>query len=164
MLKILPFYLYMALICSGCEAVPSAVSETEDAPKEIAAAPAAKIQEKPSKNKAFAPSFKSEQKDIYLDAAAIYSSSPKVPSGVYPYKELVFVVIEIDTNKEDIEYREGTAMLRANAYLREKYPNLPTQFKVRNRLVEKSFDDESGIYRYALAYRLADIMRLRKSE
>jgi len=67
------------------------------------------------------------------------------------------VIVVIDTNKEPIKYLEGTAMLRAMALLREKYPSLPPQFRIRNRQVEKMLDDETGIYRYAIACREADI-------
>ena len=67
------------------------------------------------------------------------------------------MIVVIDTNQEKIRYLEGTAMLRATALLREKYPRLPPQFRLRNRVVEKELDDDTGIYRYALVYRLTDI-------
>ena len=93
----------------------------------------------------------------------MFSTVATVSQGVYHYDGLIFVIICIDTNKENIEYLEGTAMLRTVALLRQHYPALPAKFHIRNRIVEKYQDYDTGIYRYATAYREKDIMRkLRK--
>ena len=107
----------------------------------------------------FAPTFKSAEADKYYDAVEIYDSSPKASQGLYRYDGLVFVIICIDTNKENITYLEGTAMLRTVAMLKKHYPGLPTHFQIRNKLVEKLHDDETDTYRYATAYREKDIKR-----
>ena len=69
----------------------------------------------------------------------------------------MFVIVVIDTNREKLRYLEGTAMLRAADLLRKKYPELPANFRLRNRMVENRLDDDTGLYRYALVYRLADL-------
>ena len=107
----------------------------------------------------FAPTYVSSESDTYFDAGEIYDSSPPASQGVYPHQGLVFVIVCIDTNKEQIEYPEGTAMLRTAALLREVYPGLPPKFHIRNRVVEKKLDDDTGIYRYATVYREQDILR-----
>ena len=67
------------------------------------------------------------------------------------------MIVEIDTEREGIRYPEGTAMLRTISLLRGKYPKLPEKFTIPSRLMEKRTDDESGMYRYATAWRLSDI-------
>ena len=106
----------------------------------------------------FAPAYKSSAKDKFHDAAEIYDSSPKASQGVCRYGNLIFVIVCIDTNKEDIEYLEGTAMLRAAALLRRYYPELPRRFRIPGRIVENGKDD-NGIYRYAAVCREKDITR-----
>ena len=105
----------------------------------------------------FAPTYQAAPEKQYAEARRIYDSSPAAAQGAYRHGTLVFVIVVIDTNQEKIRYLEGTAMLRATALLREKYPRLPPQFRLRNRVVEKELDDDTGIYRYALVYRLTDI-------
>ena len=86
-------------------------------------------------------------------------SSPKASQGLYRYEGLVFVIVCIDTNREKLQYLEGSAMLRTAAILRKHYPGLPPTYHIRNRLVEKTFDDDTGVYRYATVYREKDIKR-----
>lgn len=105
----------------------------------------------------FAPTYQGAPERQYTEARRIYNSSPAAVQGAYRHGTLVFVIVVIDANQEKIRYLEGTAMLRAAALLREKYPQLPPQFRLKNRVVEKELDDDTGIYRYALVYRLADI-------
>lgn len=105
----------------------------------------------------FAPTYQAAPEKQYAEARRIYDSCPAAAQGAYRHGTLVFVIVVIDTNQEKIRYLEGTAMLRAAALLREKYPRLPPQFRLRNRVVEKELDDDTGIYRYALVYRLTDI-------
>ena len=50
-------------------------------------------------------------------------------------------------------------MLRTADLLRKHYPGLPYKFRIRNRIVEKTHDYDSGIYRYATAYREKDIKK-----
>lgn len=105
----------------------------------------------------FAPTYQATPEEQYAEARRIYDSSPAAAQGVYRHDTLVYVIVVIDTNQEKIKYLEGTAMLRSVALLRRKYPQLPPQFRVRNRVVENELDDETGIYRYALVYRSTDI-------
>ena len=143
------------LVCSGC----STLSKTQE-DKPVTAPPVSAF----AANKpVFAPTYKSEEPDKYYDAIEIYDSSPKAPQGVYQHDGLVFVVVVIDPRKEDIEYLEGTAMLRTVALLRKSYPGLPPKFYIRNKVVEKEEDYNTGIYRYATVYREKDIIqKLRK--
>ena len=108
----------------------------------------------------FSPTYQSEDEDKYYDALEIYESSQPVPSGIYDYQGLVFVVVVIDTKKESIQYLEGTALLRVKAFLQRGYPSLPTNFNIYNKVVEKELDDDTGIYRYAVVFRQSDITRL----
>lgn len=109
----------------------------------------------------FAPTYKSDEEDKYYDAIEIYESSPSAPQGVYDYQGLVYVIVVIDTKKEDIQYREGTALLRVKALLQKNFPSLPTNFRLRNRVVEKELADD-GIFRYAVVFRQSDIRKLIK--
>ncbi len=170
--------LALILVCSGCATlteketpapIDSPASSQKSAPaqtdspapsQKTAPVPSAKSSPTPtSQKKLFAPTFTSTEADTYFDAVEIYDSSPQAPQGVYHYQGLVFVIVCIDTNKEKIKYLEGTAMLRTVAFLRERYPDLPPKFRIRNRVVEKILDDETGIYRYATVYREKDIRR-----
>lgn len=114
----------------------------------------------PAGEAVFAPTFKSDSMDAYPDAPEIYDSSPRARQGVYRHSGLIFVVVVIDTNREQLEYLEGTAMLRAAALLREEFPGLPQRFRARNRLLEKELDDDTGIYRYAQVFRESDILKI----
>lgn len=106
----------------------------------------------------FAPTYRGNPERQYAEARKIYASSPAVTQqGVYEHDSLVFVIVVIDTNREKLRYLEGTAMLRAADLLRKKYPELPANFRLRNRMVENRLDDDTGLYRYALVYRLADL-------
>lgn len=142
------------IVCSGCQALTASQSDIQSIGKQTESATAHFA---PVKHSDFKPQYHSELTDKYPDAITIYDSSPKASPGVYLHEGLVFVIITIDTNKESIKYLEGTAMLRASALLRKKYPNLPSQFRIRNRLVEKTYDDETGIYRYAIVCKEVDI-------
>jgi len=154
MIETLTVCFGVILMCSGCQTLtPSQASmQSVDKQRMPTVANIATPQ-----HVDFNPQYNSELTDKYPDAINIYDSSPKASQGVYQHEGLVFVVIIIDTNKESIEYLEGTAMLRVIALLREKYPALPYRFKIRNRLVEKNHDDETGLYRYAVAYKETDI-------
>lgn len=150
--KILLLFVFI-LFCSGC----FTISETKDEKhitQTISTTQNILISHIP-----FSPTYKSDETDKYHDAVEIYDSSPKASQGVYRYDGLVFVIICIDTNKENIAYLEGTAMLRTADLLRKHYPGLPYQFRIRNRIVEKTHDYDSGIYRYATVYREKDIER-----
>ena len=106
----------------------------------------------------FTPTYRGNPERQYAEARKIYASSPAVTQqGVYEHDSLVFVIVVIDTNREKLRYLEGTAMLRAADLLRKNYPELPANLRLRHRLVEKSLDDDTGLYRYALVYRLADL-------
>ena len=158
MKRIILFLFALLLACSGC----SALSETQ-ADKYATLPRSSSAQNVQVQKIAFSPTYQSDEADKYYDAIEIYDSSPKAAQGVYHYDGLIFVIICIDTNKESIEYLEGTAMLRTVALLRQHYPALPAKFHIRNRIVEKYQDYDTGIYRYATAYREKDIMRkLRK--
>ena len=150
--KILLLFVFI-LFCSGC----ATISETKDE-KHITPTISTAKNSIPSYI-LFSPTYKSDETDKYHDAVEIYDSSPKASQGVYRYDGLVFVIICIDTNKENIAYLEGTAMLRTADLLRKHYSGLPYQFRIRNRIVEKTHDYDSGIYRYATAYREKDIER-----
>lgn len=150
--KILLLFIFI-LFCSGC----STISETKDEKHITPTISTAK--NSISSHILFSPTYKSDETDKYHDAVEIYDSSPKASQGVYRYDGLVFVIICIDTNKENIAYLEGTAMLRTADLLRKHYPGLPYQFRIRNRIVEKTHDYDSGIYRYATVYREKDIER-----
>ena len=150
--KILLLFIFI-LFCSGC----STLSETKD---EKHITPTISTEKNSiSPYILFSPTYKSDETDKYYDAVEIYDSSPKASQGVYRYDGLVFIIICIDTNKENIAYLEGTAMLRTADLLRKHYPGLPYQFRIRNRIVEKTYDYDSGIYRYATVYREKDIER-----
>ena len=152
------------LLLSGCETVPppSGVPLITVVPVQESAAPATQqvAQVIVSSPVRFAPTHISKQTDAYADAGKIYDSSPSADQGVYQHGDLVFVIVVIDTQREKIKHLEGTAMLRTVALLRQKFPKLPAEFNVRNRLLEKDLDDDTGIYRYATVQRLADIERL----
>ena len=152
------FLLALLLVCSGCSTLSVTQKDKHTASTYVSSAKDIQIQKI-----VFSPTYKSDEADKYYDAIEIYDSSPKAAQGVYHYDGLIFVIICIDTNKENIEYLEGTAMLRTVALLRQRYPALPAKFHIRNRIVEKYQDYDTGIYRYATAYREKDIMRkLRK--
>ena len=152
------FLLALLLVCSGCSTLSVTQKDKHTASTYVSSAKDIQIQKI-----VFSPTYKSDEADKYYDAIEIYDSSPKAAQGVYHYDGLIFVIICIDTNKENIEYLEGTAMLRTVALLRQHYPALPAKFHIRNRIVEKYQDYDTGIYRYATAYREKDIMRkLRK--
>lgn len=144
--------LVLVLLCCGCSSLTEKSGNRNIAASDVSVPVV--------KTVAFAPSYKSTAEDKFHDAVEIYDSSPKASQGVYRYENLIFVIVCIDTNKEDIEYLEGTAMLRAAALLRRYYPELPQRFRVRSRIVEKGDEDDSGIYRYAAVYREKDIKRL----
>ena len=148
------FALALILVCCGCAVLPEKEESAPVSSGAVAPAPA----DTPRKN-LFAPTYVSSESDTYFDAGEIYDSSSPAPQGVYHHQGLVFVVVCIDTNKEQIEYLEGTAMLRTAALLREVYPGLPPKFHIRNRVVEKKLDDDTGIYRYAAVYREQDVLR-----
>ena len=151
--KLLLLFAFI-IFCSGC----STLSTPEESGKHTASTiPTAKSAQ--AQNIRFSPTYKSDETDKYYDAIEIYDSSPKASQGIYLYEGLVFVIVCIDTNKENIEYLEGTAMLRTADLLRKHYPGLPYQFRIRNRIVEKTYDYDSGIYRYATVYREKDIER-----
>lgn len=137
--------------------LPSAVGGTDFSP---AAPVVSKPETVPRREVKFKPVYKSKLKDKYPDAQLIYDSSPKASHGIYEYKGLVFVIVEIDTRQEQVRHVEGTAMLRTTAMLREKHSGLPNRFKAENRLMEKGMDDDGNIYRYATVWRLADIKNL----
>ena len=152
------FLFALLLVCSGCSTLSVTQKDKHTASPYVSSAKDIQIQKI-----VFSPTYKSDEADKYHDAIEIYDSSPKAAQGVYHYDGLIFVIICIDTNKENIEYLEGTAMLRTAALLRQHYPALPAKFHIRNRIVEKYQDYDTGIYRYATAYREKDIMRkLRK--
>ena len=154
--KILLLFV-LILFCNGC----TTISEMKDE-KHITSTISTVKNSHLASHIPFSPTYKSDETDKYYDAVEIYDSSPKASQGVYRYDGLVFVIICIDTNKENIEYLEGTAMLRTADLLRKHYPGLPYQFRIRNRIVEKTHDYDSGIYRYATVYREKDIERKEK--
>lgn len=110
-----------------------------------------------SKSAVFLPAYQGAPEAQYTEAGEIYDSSPAAAQGVYRHDSLVYVIVVINTNREKIKYLEGTAMLRAAALLRQRYPQLSAQFRLKGRVMEEKLDDDTGIYRYALVYRLADI-------
>lgn len=117
------------------------------------------------KNKNFNPSYHSPFADSYPEAMRIYHSSPMVGQGCYRHEGLVFIVVEFDTEAENIQYPEETAMLRCVSILRKQFPKLPQAFHLRCRTFENDKDEDTGIYRYAVAYRLTDIQKaVEKSE
>lgn len=116
-----------------------------------------KIVAEASKSVAFVPTYQGVPEAQYAEAGEIYDSSPAAAQGVYRHGGLVYVIVVINTNREKIKYLEGTAMLRAAALLRQRYPQLPIRFRLKGRVMEEELDDDTGIYRYALVYRLADI-------
>ena len=169
------------ILCSGCASISSAPTSTPDSTKDVPVGTQESVKDDKTahtkeaeekrmaeeKAKAaeaaklvFAPTYQSTEDDIYYDAMEIYDSSPTAPQGVYLYQGLVYVIVTIDTNKEKIQYLEGTAMLRVKALLQNKFPSLPENYRLRNKLMEKEFDDDSGIYRYAVVFRLNDIKKL----
>lgn len=139
-------------LSSGQEAHKSPVATSEqESPKN--SVPKVVIQK-------IAPTYKSDEDDAYYDATEIYDSSPAAAQGVYSYQGLVFVIVVIDTNKENIRYLEGTALLRVKELLRGEFPSLPANFNLRSRVLEKGLDDDTGFYRYAVVFRQSDIMKL----
>ncbi len=112
-----------------------------------------------TKSIAFDPAYTLRPgESAYARAQDIYQSCTNPPAqGVYRQYGLVFVVVCIDTNTEKLRYLEGTAMLRANALLRNAFEDLPAAFTLKNRLLEKTLDDDTGIYRYALVFREIDV-------
>lgn len=152
MLKKLLICLSVSLGSFGCQKLPSS------SPAAISS-PQLKANDRVTANVPFSPTYESDYEDNYPIANKIYASSPKASTGVYEYKDLIFVVIVIDTKKESVRYLEGTAMLRAVAYLRKEYPGLPAKFSANNRLMEKRFYQDTGIYRYALAYRKKTLLQ-----
>ena len=151
-LKISVLLLFI-FFCNGCSTVSK--NEACKSPAEVS-----RTQEKKRmQNIIFAPAYKPDESDKYYAAAEIYDSSPKASQGLYRYEGLVFVIICIDTNEENIKYLEGSAMLRTADLLRTHYPGLPARFHIRNKLVEKSNNLDTGIYRYATVYREKDIIR-----
>jgi|GEM_PF-6881802 len=148
------FALALILVCSGCAILPE-----KEKPAAVSSGTASPAPVQTPRKKLFAPTYVSAESDPYFDAVEIYDSSPQASQGVYHHQGLVYVIVCIDTNKEQIEYLEGTAMLRTAALLRDVYPGLPPKFHIRNRVVEKKLDDDTGIYRYATVYREQDILR-----
>lgn len=71
----------------------------------------------------------------------------------------VFVIVNINLKKENLKYVKGTAMLRAKALLQKKF-HLPSSFKLVCRELEARTYRNQGFFRYALAYREADIIQL----
>ena len=148
------FLFALLLVCSGCSTLSVTQKDKHTASPYVSSAKDIQIQKI-----VFSPTYKSDEADKYYDAIEIYDSSPKAAQGVYHYDGLIFVIICIDTNKENIEYLEGTAMLRTAAILREHYQGLPPTYHIRSRRVEKTYDDDTGIYRYATVCREKDIKR-----
>ena len=152
------------MACTGCVSASNEHSSVVDSASSNALsvkheAKTEKVDSKAVKS-AFAPTYQSDEDDKYHDAIEIYESSPSAPQGIYHWQGLVYVIVTIDTQRESIPYLEGTAMLRVKALLQKEFPSLPTEFNIRNRLVEKGLDDDAGIYRYAVAFRLSDIRKL----
>lgn len=111
-----------------------AASEAEPAPLSEGAeqeGPAAVVDEKPVKEE-------------------IVSIAP--PSGVAEADGIVRVSVYIDVLAERIRLPEATAMLRTKAWLRKTYPELPKNFNVHGRIVEKEFDDDERVYTYVSEY------------
>ncbi|MFA6724998.1 MAG: hypothetical protein WCS95_10025 [Lentisphaeria bacterium] len=154
MLKVFVACFVFMLVFVGCQATSFPQANLHAIDKQQSAVPR-KITT--AKKVDFSPKYISKLSDKYPDALNIYDSSPKPPQGVYLYEELIFVVVTIDTNKENIKYLEGTAMLRVIALLREKYPSLPPRFKVKSRVLENKLYDETGLYRYAIACKAAEL-------
>ena len=154
MLKDIPFIFCLIFIGCGC----STVMEKEETVPGSSVGPSS-ISSGSVQKQSFVPTYISTESDQYYDAVEIYDSSPQASQGVYRCQGLVYVIVCIDTNRETIEYLEGTAMLRVVALLREYYPGLPPEFRIRSRVVEKRFDEDTGIYRYAVVYRERDIQR-----
>lgn len=150
------FFIVLSLIftITGCSTLQQKTSSTPLDKKIIAK------NQSFTPNIPFNPTFISKEIDTYIDAIEIYDSSSQHLQGLYHYQNLVFVIISIDTKKEDIQYLEGTAMLRTKVLLKQHYPNLPTSYRLRNKIVEKTLDDDTGIYRYATVYRKKDIEKL----
>jgi len=108
----------------------------------------------------FDPTFVPE-KDPYSYAYSIYNSSKFKPTGVYEKYGVVFVIVNIDLKKEKLKYVKGTAMLRAKVLLKRRY-DLPSQFNLTCRELEARNYRNLGVYRYALAYRESDVIKLSK--
>ena len=106
----------------------------------------------------FVPSYECPG-EPYRYAYSIYRSAPEKPSGVFVYRGLVFVIVNIDCRKENLRFLKGTAMLRAKAMLDKKY-RLPSKYKLENRQMECRKYRDSGIFRYALAFRESDVKHL----
>ena len=106
----------------------------------------------------FRPSFQSPPEQDSLDHAyAVYRSSAGKPTGVFTHCGIVFVIVNIDTNKVKVRFPKGPAMLKAKRLLREKYA-LPAKFTLISREMECRDFRRQKLFRYALAYRESDIL------
>ena len=139
-------------------------SREADTPKDVPSLPKPKPQ--PSffermEKESFAPKAVSGD-DSYNRAYTIYRSSSGKPTGVHVWHGTVFVIVNINLKKENLKYVKGTAMLRAKALLQKKF-HLPSSFKLVCRELEARTYRNQGFFRYALAYREADIIQLAES-
>ena len=111
----------------------------------------------------FLPKYVPEDGNCYQYAFKVYYSSPHPDQGVYECGDTVFVVVVLDTKNIGVHHlnatptkksrlAQGKAMLRSIELLRERMPDLPAKFTIQSRLVERSYDDNTKIYRYAIAF------------
>ena len=124
----------------------------------------------------FLPKYVPEDGNCYQYAFKVYYSSPRPDQGVYECGDTVFVVVVLDTKNIDVHHlnatptkksrlAQGKAMLRSIELLRERMPDLPAKFTIQSRLVERIYDDNTMIYRYAIAFcksALHDAIKLAK--
>ena len=107
----------------------------------------------------FQPTFQPPpEKNAFDYAYSIYRSSPAAPTGVYTYRGVVFVIVNLDTRKVKTRLPKGPAMLRAKKML-EKYYRLPIGYSLISRQIECRDFRKQKLFRYVLAYRESDILK-----
>jgi|GEM_PF-6542398 len=84
--------------------------------------------------------------------------------GVYEKNGVVLCVVILDLNLEKIQLQEATAMLRSTRLMRDKFPFLPANFSIKNRLLINELDEDSNKYIHVRAFLLSDINLLKGNQ
>lgn len=106
----------------------------------------------------FQPDFQPPAgKNAFDYAYTIYKSSPSAPTGIFTYQGIVFVIVNIDTDKVKTRFPKGPAMLKAKKMLEKHYP-LPDKYSLPSRQIECRDYRKQRNFRYVLAYRESDIL------
>ena len=150
--------LGVAIFFSGCVAVVPSLQESNNNPF-LPQVTTTDKSEHTNSAVAFAPAADILKKDS-AEACEIYESSPApLVSGIYEYKNFIFVITIIDYAKEKVNIPEAAAMLRNAAMLRERY-HLPADYSLNCSVLADEDDEEKSIYRRVVVFDTQEVKAL----